>query len=512
MKNDINRIPDVLVELNCCGIFSGERTLFKDFNFTWRTGEHWGIVGPNGSGKSMLLRLISGSFYSPGCDVIFCFRGHNGGGPQGRIATVSMERQGQLLKSLEAYTQMRWNSIEEESSPTLSAWFSQDSIEELAPFEKKCRSNHSIAAFRHHREAVLTQMKLDDLLTRHIVELSSGEIRRALIARALLSKPKILLLDSPLIGLDAESQLIVGRNIDKIAEAGLIQTMFASVRSEELPPSTTHLLMFNGAGQVIEKGPIAQNSDLRTKTAYIHLPERPPSTPTSFEISGDSDPKTQPIIEMNNVTIHYGDHVVIRNLSWVVRKGERWLLTGPNGSGKTTLIALIIGDHLQAYSNTVSIFGKRRGRGDSIWDIKKRIGWVSPELHACIDVSQSVFSIVLSGFTDSTSAHGVYTLKKQDDSIKMLKKLNLAKHADVLFGSLSSGEQRLVLLARALVKKAPLLILDEPCQNLDAKNRKRLLDIIDSTCSNKSISLIYITHLKDSIPRCITHTIKAVRT
>lgn len=457
----------------------------------------------------MLMRLIAGDIYSRTCDVTLHFKGRNGEDSERRIATVSMERQAELLESFEAYAQMRWNSTEEESTPTLGDWLSQDSVEELAPYEIKCRSKRSVAAFGHCHKVMLAKMELDHLVTRHIAELSNGEMRRALIARALLSKPKLLLLDSPLIGLDAKSRTIVARSIHEIVDAGQVQTMFASVRSEELPPSTTHLLEFNAAGKVVEMGPLARKKTRKSKVAKINSPSLAHPAPASFKISGTFDPEANPIVEMNNITVNYGDHVVIRNLTWTVRKGERWLLTGPNGSGKTTLIALIIGDHLQAYANNIRVFGNERGNGQSIWDIKKRIGWVSPELHACMDVSQSVLSTVLSGFTNTAAGHAVHSKSKKEAALKILAKLKLDKQADVRFGSLSSGEQRLVLLARALVKQPPMLILDEPCQNLDAQNRKRFVDILDLTCGEKATTLLYITHLEDTIPRCITNTIQA---
>ena len=501
--------PKTLVELNCCGIPSGKRTLLKDFSFTWCAGEHWGIIGPNGSGKSIFMRLIAGDIYSRNCEVTLHFRGASGGGPERRIATVSMERQAELLESFEAYAQMRWNSIEEESTPTLGDWLSQDSIEGLTAYEVKSRSKSSVAAFRHCHNVTLAKMELNHLVTRRIAELSNGEMRRALIAYALLSKPKLLLLDSPFVGLDAESRTIVARSIHEIADAGQVQTMFASVRPEELPPSTTHLLEFNAAGKVVEMGPLARKKNKKSKIAKTNSPAETRHEPASFKISGTCDPEAEPLVEMNNITINYGDHVVISNLTWTVRKGERWLLTGPNGSGKTTLISLIIGDHLQAYSNNIRVFGKSRGNGQSIWEIKKSIGWVSPELHACMDVSQSILSIVLSGFTDTASGPDVQSKSRKEEAMKILTKLKLSKHADARFGLLSSGEQRLVLLARALVKKPPMLILDEPCQNLDTQNRKRFLDILDSTWVGKTITLLYITHLEDATPRCITNTIKA---
>ena len=508
MKNEAESNAPILVELKCREIPSGKRLYFKNFHFTWRAGECWGVIGPNGSGKSMLMRLLSGDLYSRDCDVDYFFDTPDGLDPERLIAVVSLERQAEIFDTLQAYVQMRWNSAEEESTPTLSAWLSPDSIEDVPAYAKKPRRQSALTAFTRRRKAVLAQLKIDHLLTRHIVELSNGELRRALIARALLSLPRLMLLDSPLVGLDVESRLIVERAIDEIARLDKIPTMFASVRREELPASTTHLLELNAVGKIIYQGPVVEKPSAKTKNLF---PVNPSTLePVTFRISGISTPLAKPLVEMNGITVNYGDHTVIRNLTWEVRTGEHWLLTGPNGSGKSTLVALIIGDHPQAYANDVRIFGKPRGDGDSIWDIKKRIGWVSPELHACMDPTQSVLSIVLSGFTDTTASRAVSSKPKKTAAMALLAKLKLRRRADEPFGTLSSGEQRLTLLARALVKHPPLLILDEPCQNLDAENRQRFVGLVDSICSGQDTTLIYITHLADAVPQCITHRIQAL--
>lgn len=213
---------------------------------------------------------------------------------------------------------------------------------------------------------------------------------------------------------------------------------------------------------------------------------------------------------MRGATVSYGDRVVFENLDWTVRRGERWLLSGPNGSGKTTLLALVIGDHPQAYANDVRIFGRRRGTGDSIWDVKRRIGWVSPELHACMDPCATALETVLSGFTDTPLCHGAPGAARRRAALAALARFGLADAADVPFGSLSAGEGRLALLARAVVKNPPLLVLDEPCQNLDAANRRRFVSFVDRLCAeNPAATLLYVTHRADSVPRCIDRRIRA---
>ena len=201
---------------------------------------------------------------------------------------------------------------------------------------------------------------------------------------------------------------------------------------------------------------------------------------------------------------------MFENLDWTVRRGERWLLEGPNGSGKSTLLALVIGDHPQAYANDVRIFGRRRGTGDSIWDVKKRIGWVSPELHACMDPGATALDTVLSGFTDTPLSHGEPGARRRRAALAALARFGMERAAGERFGALSAGEGRLVLLARAVVKNPPLLVLDEPCQNLDAANRRRFLSFVDAFCAERpGATLLYVTHRADSVPRCIDRRIRA---
>ncbi len=204
--------------------------------------------------------------------------------------------------------------------------------------------------------------------------------------------------------------------------------------------------------------------------------------------------------------VAYGDHVVFDHFSWTIRRGERWLLTGPNGSGKSTLIALLNGDHLQAYANDIRLFGRRRGSGESIWEIKRRIGWVSPELHLTMDPAQTVLETVLSGFLDSPFSLCADTPARRRRALALLRRLGLGTRADDAFGTLSGGEQRFALLARALVKNPPLLVLDEPCQNLDAAHRATFLRLLDRILrATPRTTLVYTTHLADAVPGCITH-------
>lgn len=469
-----------LLHLETTGLRFGRSRLLENLSFDWRPGEHWGVVGPNACGKSTLVRLIAGELYDPNARVEYGFPASRGRDPEQRIATVSFEKQAETLGALDAYVQMRWNSTEEDSTPTLADWLSYESIEDIGPFEVRAGMERERAAFERRRASLLKTLDVERLLDRHVAELSNGETRRAFLVRALLARPRLLLFDAPFTGLDDHSRDIVRREMDRLARSGNVSLLVATVREENLPDCVTNVL---------------------------RLGEDPAWTGTRRQTPCRRAPaSTRPIIEFRNLHVAYGDNVVFEHFDWTIRKSERWLLTGPNGSGKSTLIALLNGDHLQAYANDIRLFGRLRGSGESIWDIKRRIGWVSPELHLTMDPAQTVLDTVLSGFDDSPFASGAVTPARRKAALSLLRKLGLATREDDAFGTLSGGEQRFVLLARALVKAPPLLVLDEPCQNLDAAHRNRFISLLDRMLrSSPETTLLYTTHLADAVPSCITH-------
>ena len=217
------------------------------------------------------------------------------------------------------------------------------------------------------------------------------------------------------------------------------------------------------------------------------------------------------MIKFSDVSKRYKSKMAIKSVNLNIEDGNLYLFIGDNGSGKSTLIALILGDHQQGYANNLTLFGRARGTGESIWDIKKKLGWVSPELHTCIDEQLSIFNVVLSGFSDTPYPSGRFTKAKKDAALALLDKLGIERDPTETFGSLSGGEQRLVLLARALVKQPPLLVLDEPCQNLDKKNRERFLKLLDALCADSATALVFVTHLRGTMPKCIKHKLLLTR-
>jgi len=219
----------------------------------------------------------------------------------------------------------------------------------------------------------------------------------------------------------------------------------------------------------------------------------------------EGDTGGPPLVEMRGVTVEYGEVRPLDSVSWTIRAGERWALLGHNGAGKSTLLSLILADNPQVYSNPVWVFGRRRGSGDTIWEIKRRIGFVSPELHLLYQADISCLEVVCSGFHDSIGLYRRCTPEQVDRALARMETLGVADLHDRRILSISTGQARLVLLARALVRNPSLLVLDEPCQGLDPSCRARFLELVDHVCADPSVSLIYVTHRPEEIPECVSH-------
>ena len=195
--------------------------------------------------------------------------------------------------------------------------------------------------------------------------------------------------------------------------------------------------------------------------------------------------------------------MVLKNFNWSVQQGENWKIVGPNGAGKSTLLNLISGYNLQVYANEIYLFGLRRGTGESIWDVKQKIGLVSSEFQIHYRESISALKVVLSGFFDSIGFYRPASMKQKETAFNWMEFLEIAKVAEDDFTRLSYGQQRLVLIARAMVKSPPLLILDEPCQGLDRTNRNLVLKLIDQIGQNSVTQILYVTHIAAIQPNCL---------
>jgi molybdate transport system ATP-binding protein len=222
-------------------------------------------------------------------------------------------------------------------------------------------------------------------------------------------------------------------------------------------------------------------------------------------------PSEEPLISLENVSIQYGEKQILHDLSWQIRSGERWLLRGPNGSGKSTLISLLIGENPQAYSQRIFLFGRKRGSGESIWDVKRPTGFVAPELARYFPANQTCHKVILSGYFDTMGLFKKPSPDQWESSLRWLRLFNLEPVKDIPIQRLTLAQQRWTLLARALIKQPKLLILDEASQGLDDLQRALFKDTVQKICEMSSITLIYVSHYTEDIPDIVSQVKELTR-
>jgi len=330
------------------------------------------------------------------------------------------------------------------------------------------------------------------LLDRAFRKLSTGESRKVMLIRALASKPELLILDEPFDGLDVNTLTMLQEHLQTlIATVPMIMVLN---RFDEFPEFITNIAY-------VDKGRLhlqvsRSNTEafdelyklLHLKTTDLNVPEADPETDRPTLNSNE------PLVRLTDLTIKYDDNKIINKLNWTIEPGQHWQLSGPNGSGKTGLLSIITGDHPQCYVNDIFVFGFKRGSGESIWQIKQFIGYVSTALQWEYKATTGLRNVILSGFHDSIGLYSKSTDKQKELANKWLELLGMSDRGDEIFGKLSYGDQRLLLIARAMVKHPPLLILDEPCLGLDDMNRQLVLALIEKICAGTETTVLYVNH------------------
>ncbi|WP_252623282.1 ATP-binding cassette domain-containing protein [Aquirufa antheringensis] len=448
MDNCLAKISDVSVSL-------GAKPVVSSISFQILSGQKTAIVGPMGSGKTSLAKALAGRLFRTG-EVFFSCRN-----PDKRAYVMLVEQQHQFKNRSnlsEFYLQQRFNSSDCEDAYTVE--------EELAGFEI---------------EDWVSIFELSGLLKRPLIQLSNGENKRLQIVKSLAYQPDWLILDNPYVGLDVNGREILTKGLVSLDSKGI---QFILVSSPGDVPDFIN--------QVIEL-PLSQ--DTPAKPEPLLRPLDP------FETA----------VKMEKVQIKYGTKTILRDFSWQVNRGERWAIKGPNGAGKSTLISLITADNPQAYSQNIILFDRKRGSGESIWDIKRKIGYLSPELHLYFKEGGSCFSVVASGLFDTLGLFKRLTEEQSDQVNHWMQVMGIAHLKERSFLKISGGEQRMVLITRALVKNPELLILDEPCQGLDRVQTEHLKSVLDYLAEKSDMTLLYVSHYERDIPSCVNQVLELKR-
>lgn len=473
-----------------------EWRMAEPVNFETNDGEHLAIVGPNGGGKSMLVDIIVGRHPLLMHDPEYDFSPSEKPLVSDNIKYITFRDSYGSDNDRTYYLQQRWNQQEiDENTPTVS-----DKLEEAYDL-----AGEDTPKRRELQKHIYKMFHMEHLLDKYIILLSSGELRKFKLASTLFANPRILIMDNPFIGLDAGTRDQLKELLKELSSETALQIILVLSKSDDIPDFITH---------VVE----VKNMKVYPKVTledYINNRQLTPNRVLSKEYEQqiidlpykDNEYHTKEVVKMNKVCIKYGERTILSQLDWTVKNGEHWALGGQNGAGKSTLLSLICADNPQSYACDITLFDNPRGSGESIWDIKKHIGYVSPEMHRAYQRDMPAIRIVASGMKDSV---GLY-MKPSDEEIEQchfwMKIFGLDKIQDRTFLKLSSGEQRLVLLARAFVKDPELLILDEPLHGLDNTNRRMVKDVIEAFCKRQNKTIIIVTHYKEELPNCIDHEI-----
>jgi molybdate transport system ATP-binding protein len=453
-------------------VFLGGQYLLDHIHLNIQAEEVWAIVGNSGSGKSTLAKALCKQIFHRG-EIVF--KNSEGKNIEPRIQLVEQQHLFRNKSNVsQFYYQQRFNSSDAEDT--------HDVITELGDTEQD-----KLLAW-------INIFGLGEFLHKPLIQLSNGENKRLQLAKAMKGDPELLILDNPYIGLDKEGRNKLDHALSELRSMGKQFILISAV--DELPDIVTHVA-------ILEKGKV-QTVLSHVEFKKMKHPKDPvllENIPFNFPKSKDSE--VLEIVEMKNVSIQYNDLSILKNINWKVSKGERWCVTGHNGSGKSTLLSLISADNPQAYANDIYLFGKKRGTGESIWDIKKNMGYVSPELHLFFEKSETVFNAVASGLYDTIGLFRYVPEADRKTVENWLSIIGIENLKDKRLHQLSLGEQRTVMLTRALVKSPPLLILDEPCQGLDKFQTQRFKAIVDAICASSSTTLIYVSHYEHDVPSCI---------
>jgi molybdate transport system ATP-binding protein len=483
----------------------GERIIFNRTSWTFHLGQHWAIVGANGSGKSLLADALRGRLPLVRGELRYHYPPPPGLTPEEAIGHVSFEDRKAEVQG--AVVQSRWNSLEEEHSLPVRVFLSFERVMEINPYEVSPAQGQARRGFERRLRRAVALLGVAPLLERRLASLSNGERQKIQLARALAHPMRLLILDEPFAGLDAAVRGHFHAVLEKLMTSRL-RVLLITTRIEDLPRHVTHLLCVSRC-RVIAAGPRADILRLpQVKKLLLPAANGVTRTPCSRSPGSSKASAPQELVRVRNATVRYGEAVILRGINWTIWAGESWALLGPNGSGKTTLLSLILGDNPQVYANDVVVFGVPRGSGETVWEIKKQIGWVSPELHLHFNSSATCFEVVASGLHDTAGLFEPVSARQRAAVRRCLARFGLLASAGQPLFALSAGLQRMVLLARALVKQPRLLILDEPCQGLDRAHRDSFIGTVDALIRSGAATVIYVTHRRDEIPPSIRQVLR----
>lgn len=473
------------ITFNSASFAKNEFLILKDIDLSLESGIHYAILGLMGSGKTTFLEATASKVFPKKGSI---------SKPKDIELVPSDYSFHKFVGTAYQYYQQRYHAYDSEIGPTLYEVL-QDQVKPIGTIDEKSVFLKDALYERDHLMQICKLFRIDHLLERKITSLSTGETRRSLLARSVLKNPSWLLLDSPFTGLDKESRVLIQDILSKIAKKGIGIILVCGI--DDVPKFIDKII-------VLKDGKIESISDSNMELNSLKLSMKKElnidlikklrlGTFDEFEIA----------MKFHNANVIYGSKYALKDFSWTVKKGENWALMGPNGSGKSTVLSLVTADNPQAYRNDIILFDRKRGTGESIWDIKRKIGFVSAELQLYFPRNIKVWKLVASGLFDTAGLFKKLTQDQEETVNDYLSLLGISNISERPLSQLSAGEKRLAFLCRALVKNPPMLILDEPCQGLDYSQMVYFREILNEIVVSFNKTMVYVTHYEDEIPNCV---------
>ncbi|EAZ80070.1 ATP-binding cassette domain-containing protein [Algoriphagus machipongonensis] len=483
---------DLILSIQEATILFKAQQAFQNLNFQWEKGQNWAIIGDSGWELTAFIETLRGNTVLSSGKIERPFSKSyveektNAGEVNSFRDLIAYVSQKYVFKNRSHiqnfYFQQRFNSSESEETVTVREY--------LLEVDPKLPGPWTI-------QKVSELLNLEPLMEESLLKLSNGESRRLAIGLGLMRQPKVYLMDQPMTGLDVKSREEFGEILKVISDHGVLVLITTS--GNEIPDGISHIAR------------ISKNGVLKSweKKDFHGTQIEPLNVPTwDWELLKSLLPEKQEkvdesVVKLKNVTIKYEDHTILDKLNWEIQPGERWLLKGRNGAGKSTLLSLLIGENPQAYSQDFWLFGRKRGTGESIWDVKRPTGFVAPELSRYFPANQTCRKVILSGLFDTMGLFKKVSPEQEALAEEWMKLFELTPLKDTVIQRVSLEHQRWTLLARALIKQPKLLILDEASQGMDEFQRKLFKETVQQICEQSDITLIYVSHYTEDVPDAV---------
>jgi molybdate transport system ATP-binding protein len=477
-ENQVVKKP-ALLSLKDVGLTYRALPALRNINWAISPGQQWACLGPNGAGKTSLANVIS---------------------RQPSHASGEVHRSQQLARQGVAYVCFeQQKALCDRDKKLDDSEFRADASD---PGTRIADLILQGKAPDKQFDDWVERLNIGHILQRGLRFVSTGEMRKTLLIKAILSDPGLLILDSPLDGLDLASQVELKQIIDELLRSSLPLLLLCR-QIEDIPAGVSHLMVLD-RGELLLVGTRGEGlKDARVQALMnppvAELEKLPAAAPRVYQLPH----RDIPLIELRNVCVAYGDLQVLQDVSWTFGRGQHCCVSGPNGCGKTTLLSLVTGDNHKAYGQNITLFGIRRGSGESVWDIKQKYGQLDTQLHLNYVRGMRVVEVVVSGFFDTIGLYDDWGDAQRAIAEQWLAALGLGEYTRENFDALSFGIQRMVLLARAMVKSPIILLLDEPTLGLDGHHRSLILRAIDHIAAHSDTRIIFVSHSVGEMPACI---------